>query len=148
MIGSANAQYVPLVLDGHTLATKSLKISGGIWTNADTNNKNAVFTLPLPTNRGGKKLYINAFNIIVKDADSNNKVTNASLKGLTYNSFVELAADATDLETVNSASDTHEYTFTAVDCSGYDKINLTISDSVATAGNLDYYPMVKCYYDT
>ena len=144
MIGVANHEYVPCILEGCGATTYQVWVPAGIR-NVGNVNATWVFKLPLPTNRGGLKLYVNASKIDIRIADANDYVNTVDVIGQDYDS-----QDVLDTEPANrTAQGTYPSTFAAVDCSSYANIILRcacVNDSVSDLQFRD--ASIRCYYDT
>ena len=70
MLGSQNSAFVPVVFEAPAVAFSTMK-GGALYQNTGATNEYITYRLPLPTNRGGKKLYICGVKISVYLADAN-----------------------------------------------------------------------------
>ncbi len=143
MIGSANAQYVPVSVDGSYNAGKS-KASTYI-SNVSAGSYNLRLTLGLPTNRGGLKLFVAGTLVSIFDADASDYVSNRIVNGMNHTGVTEI-----DNQTVNlTTQGRHVDGFGATDCSGFDEVALRLVIESATADELDLAALaLLCYYDT
>jgi len=145
MIGSANSALVPCSSWSWTggIAVWSggaIKISNEAGTNYAIN-----LVAPLPTNRGGLKLYIDGINISVADADADDYLDQVRAFGLDFNSLVTLHTDTTNRTSANE----YLYTFTAVDVSVYKQVLITINMVATDARQGDIAAVAaRVYYDT
>ena len=113
--------------------------------NITTGNKYVSFHVPLPTNRGGLKLYISRIRVGVNTADSNNYVDYTYLYLTTYNTKSLAFSDTTNL----SSQQEKLYDPTDIDCSGYKQATIRTAIVTDTIGNLVWGPVeVEYYYDT
>lgn len=142
MIGSSNREYVSLVHETTTRGGDHTRADGYI-SNDSTTNLWWQFLLTLPTNRGGKKLYIDAQKVIVAKAGLSDYVNTANVYGGVYTGTTLLNTDTQNRTAPGSYVDS----FTAVDCSSYDFIVGYINTVVGTATNLSLRMSLRCYYD-
>lgn len=142
MIGSANAAWVPCAFEG-TNPEGSMR-SGEQMENVDGTNHYPRYMLCLPTNRGGKKLYVSGVRVLVQDADNDDYLSMTKVIGITYSgSPTAILNSSTDVKSAQR----HEKTFTATDCSSYDMVAVTLYCSVTTAYELGIRGVtVKAYY--
>jgi hypothetical protein len=147
MIGSANAAHVPCIVAGgysnNTYWTYGTRIR-----NSGANDFSLTLQVPLPTNRGGLKLYLTNIQWNQEDADANDYVSQIDLRGQ--------LTTVTSLESDNNGgagwTGTGQQTFTfgaARDCSGYRAIQVELTIIATTTNELDInYVTVSAYYDT
>jgi len=103
------------------------------------------FEVPLPPLKGTLKLYISGIKFGIFDADANDYLTNYTIYGFTYTAKTNLRNVATDYTSQQNLTDT----FTAVDCSGYDSIKISVQIFSTTANDFDLnFLTMRCYYDT
>ena len=101
MFGSANAAWVPCILDG-TGSWPTGKLQGD-WTmsNVDGTDFWAVFRCPLPTTKGSLKLYVAGTQVGILDADAaggGDYVSTTNVIGLVYNSNTTLDTNTTNYQ--------------------------------------------------
>jgi len=146
MIGSANSEYVVCTYNEHTKTTKAVRYWGQGLSNVDGSNPQIYFVLPLSTNRGGKKLYIDGMKLAIPDADANNYVMQTDLYGYTYaGGRVTIDANPTDYTVPQEVEDGYG---TVYDVSGYDYVGVAVSMFVDTASACEIgNPLLDCYYD-
>ena len=144
MIGSANSELIPCIFEGDNQPTKVTEFQSSRISNIGTTDCNYFFTLPLPTNRGGLKLYIKGWLLPIKEAGIANYITSIDIKGKIHSGETTLDNYTTNLTSAND----HTNPFTAVDCSSYDGIQAVLARVVASANALDIDNIyLDCYYD-
>lgn len=146
MIGAGNSAWIPCMFIG---IQDSNDDSYYIYQSTNIRNTGATdvdyaFVLPLPTNRGGRKLYINTFRLYCGLLNGTNYVTRVSVKGIYDDaSPVNEWLDSTDKTTSGQI----DYDLSDLDVSGYDQINLEVQTTVATAGYTRISGVwIECYY--
>lgn len=103
------------------------------------------FQLPLPTNRGGKKLYVDRVMVLLNQADANNKITMIKVLGFKYDSATLLLNDTTSYTSQQQI----EVATTSTDAYSYNIIAVNLYATVATGGNLKVLGVqLRCWYDT
>ena len=133
-----------MLLMGHSNLFTDLDMSNYLLSNRTTTSGIVGFVIPLQSTRGGKKLYVSGTRVLVRDADTSNYIDRIRLFGVTHNSDTTIDdLNPADYKTVGIKDDT----FTAVDCSGYVLVICYIDITVATANNLEFYPLIRFYYD-
>ena len=146
MIGSANSEYVVCKYNEHSSTSRVIRNFGGYITNVNATDPIIYFVLDLPTNRGGKKLYIDGVKLAVLDADIDNFVSAIDLYGFTYaGGVVVIDANPTDYTVPQEVVDGYG---TVYDVSAYDYVGVKVSLWVDTGGACDIgNPLLDCYYD-
>jgi hypothetical protein len=144
MLGSANSAWVPMVLELETVVGKILNRSAYDITNADTTDVSFSMLLPLPTNRGGKKLYIKGIRVMIWAAAATYYLNQIIVYGVRYNAATELLNDGTDRTSANL----YTYAFAAADVSSYNEIKafLTFESGGGTWRIIG--AEIDSYYDT
>ena len=143
MIGAANSALINLSFE---IATAGTAVSG----THSINNAGAIdgwwlYKLPLPTNRGGLKLYIVDTVIELSDADVANCIDRVLVRAMRDDALLTHTDDAGDFNTI----DTHVINDAAEDVSDYTSVIVTMLIKVGTANALECRGvMVECYYDT
>lgn len=144
VIGSENAEWIncPLEMWRETSAFE-INVYGCVANLGGTDGY-VFYSVPLPTNRGGKKLYISGTRVSLVDADVDDFVTITLIRGFTDASFDTLDTDTTDKNT----ADCHEdLSMGALDCSGHHVIKISLNASVTTANQLEIsFVTVRYYY--
>jgi hypothetical protein len=141
MFGSANAAWVPCIFQVES--PKSEVYGAYSIRNVGANDQNLSYVLPLPTNKGGLKLYISGIRVGIIGANGTNFITRMRVYGLVYNTVTTLDDDTTDY---NSAQLVDE-SFAAVDCSSHNQIVVQLDTTVANAGALNIvFVELECYY--
>jgi hypothetical protein len=148
MIGSGNKAWIPCTLDGSGYVSSSngdLIYAATTIGNISGNDGYLRFIIPLPTNRGGLKLYCKDVKITLQDADAAAYVDEIVLQGVTNTGGASVLTDATNRTTAGD----HTTSNTADDMSGYDHAQVRVKIMVDAAGELDISGVyVECYYDT
>jgi len=146
MIGSANATYYPCMLQAESV-DGAIITAGSTIKNSGASDAVLQFGLPLPTTRGGLKLYVSGLKIGLQDADAGDYITDINIWKMRYDAVDAMAggADSTDYtapaEIVN--------TFAAVDVSAYEQIAVLVSLFCTDASDIDLtHVKLRCYYDT
>jgi len=149
MIGSANAAWVPLQLQGGDVSA-SYRVRVGYLINLGGDDFYTTWGLPIPTVKGSLKLYIKSLKYGVNDADANDYIHSVFINGLNGQTATQLDTDAT---THTSAGDK---TFSGavmpasvIDISGYQGLWVEIRTISTTATQFDLTNVrMECYYDT
>ncbi len=147
MIGSSNSAWIPCIasLDNST-SQNIFYFTGTYMTNVTSTDGGMMFVLPIPTNRGGKKLYVTGTRVTLSDADANDYIT------ATYTfshpsgggAATQLLSDGTN----RTSAGTYTYDYADVDCSGAVQVVTIITCVLTSNANLDCYGMeLECYYD-
>ena len=140
MFGTANSGYEPCI----PIPYENRNMNGS-WVTSPigTGTIYHYWILPLPTNKQGLKLYVRGWEIGTQDADANSRIQNVVVSGVVYNGMTALDTYGATITTATRTTDS----FTAVDCSGYNRIHVRLELSVAVAANLDIaYVNLLCYY--
>lgn len=145
MLGSANAAWVQCSYAGCTNGSFEAGIATGTLTNTGASAPDYInLTLPLPTAKGGLKLYVSGTKIGILDADAAAYIDLTYVRGYLSSVPTNLDIDTTNKNSLGEKTDT----WTAVDCSPYRAINVMLSCVTDVANELDiYYVAVQCYYD-
>ena len=145
MIGSANAEYVPLCFETTSVGGDHARASGYIENDSTTDHW-AQWVLPYPTTRGGLKLYVSGIKILVYDADANSYVDTANIYRGTETGTTLIYSNTTNRQSQGD----YTSTFTAVDCSGDDFVvgYVKIECSGGAAGDCDHRMLAQIYYDS
>ena len=145
MIGSGNAAWIPCVFELPTDLDK-LKNSGMYIYNYATGGTNAVWNLPIPTNRGGLKLYLAESVIGLANANGTNYVNARTTGGVLNGTGSAIDTNTTDITTTGRTTDNFGG---AIDVSGYDKVGMQLQLTFANISGLYISEVAfKCYYDT
>jgi len=143
VIGSTNATWINCVVESwYPLAAFYTTQNGTIW-NENATDGDVVFSVPLPTTRGGKKLYINGVRVSLKDGDSSNYVDYTEILGLSDTSYTAIDHHPDSLYPAGLYTDTSMN----VDCSSYHIIRVSLACQ-NTAHNLlnIQFVTVRYYY--
>jgi len=143
MIGVANRVWVSMLYE--TWNTGRPQATYGRLTNIDANDAYWLFKLPLPTNRGGKKLYIDGLKVELADADGNDYITTVIVYAMRYD-FGTTALFSDNSNKTSPASIT--YPFTAIDVSTLSQVSVLVGTVLTNAGDLDIADVsMRCYYE-
>jgi hypothetical protein len=149
MIGSGNACWIPCIFQiAYPTADSAIQNYGGLGS-VSGSSKYWAFKAPIPTNKGGLKLYIKGFRFANATADANNYVTKVDIFGSSANSNVNiLNSDTTDWTTAaSSATDYDGASVSAIDCSGYADVGIIIQTESNGNNNLIIGAVqLECYY--
>ncbi len=143
MFGSANAAWVPCSFFSGIDRTHFEFAGSGQAYNVGADALQLTYSLPLPTTRGGLKLYVSGTEIGLFDADGANYITSRFVLGIEHNASNVIDANGGNLATIAA----HQDTFTAIDCSGYKEVRMNVIGVNPNAGNLDVmHCLMRCYY--
>jgi hypothetical protein len=154
MIGSANAEWVPMV-GGYQRASyfsamneHNFQEASGIVGGAGTGFE-LIFTLPLPTTKGSLSLYVAGVQIVFVDADINNNMTAHRIYGMSTSGSTLVYSSLTDEYTLGlnrSGSGLDSYG-TADDMSSYYSVWGRFDFAVDTVNALEFHSIaLLCYY--
>lgn len=141
-IGSGNAQWINVIFEGDQYQGNrtDINLDGTFW---GISNTYWMFGVPLSTNKGSYKLYIDGVRIGLSDADGANYITVMRLYGLDYNSASARVNDGANLTTIAE----HTYAFTAKDMSPYRRAVISLEVVAPGTNLLDVRSIeVKYYY--
>jgi len=142
MIGANNKAWVPCIYAASSPTTVPIAY-GGHMSNPDDTDVWWSFILPLPTVKGGLKLYISGLRVDLFDADAGDYVDTRRIYGGSATASTELVTE----ETTNLISQgQYDWTFTAVDCSSYGTISSLLQLVVTNAYDLKLTVAIRCYY--
>lgn len=143
MIGSNNAAWVPLALDGGT-PNDAFKVIEQVR-NVGSTDYYLQYVLPLPTSRGGKTLYMARVKVMLTQADGNNFLDMIKVLGIRYNGVTNHYEnqgnwdDQEDIDEDISPDKSAQYD---------DQVIVTLYANVASAENLRIAGvLLKVYYD-
>ena len=143
MFGSANAAWVPCVYFINAVPELLDQTLSGWMKPITTGTKYWCFKLPLPTVKAGLKLYISGSRVCLNDADGSDYVDETHVEGITESATAVINNDMTNYDSKAK----HDDTFTAVDCSGYDSVNVELKIVIAaTADFILSDVLLRCYY--
>lgn len=161
MIGSANAAWIPCPFEGSSSPTTMIVTSGIYNIGTSGTDYSLLFRCPLPTNRGGLKLYVTSLKVSIDYADATDYVTDTYFMGstLTGTPPTIISTHTTDLNAASSSGgwEANSTTtmingagagFTAVDCSAYISMCVYLYCIISTTAdqlNITSVAM-KCYY--
>ena len=139
--------WLPCIYVGDNQTTKKSRFNVGRVQNVDGTSHNVEFQLPLPTNRGGLKLYVSGVRYYVVLASATNYVDRVRLFGLDTAGTASTHDD--DATNRTSATTLVTNNFAAVDVSGDAHIWVNMK-MVVTAADLliVHVPCVQCFYGT
>jgi len=145
VIGSANATWINCPYEGaEFVAGDKMRYSGQVEPYYVGGAGRWVFSVPLPTTRGGKGLYINGTRVSLSLANGSNRVYETNLYGMADTSGVELDSDETNKA---SAALWEDVSMGAVNLGGYDVAKVILKTAITTAGALQIqYVTVRYYY--
>jgi hypothetical protein len=147
MIGSANSEWIPCMYNG-SWGHDEINIARTV-SNAGATDLVIIYSLPLPTNRGGKKLYLGDFLVHLHDADASNYIHYVDIYGMSFGSETLLYTDGTNRMAASANATQYTYATAIGDVSAYYNIQVQIRTVNATANDLDISNvLLKCYYDT
>ena len=147
MLGSGNSAWVPCIATmvneyGHSGEVRSSGQSSVTF--KGTADTYMCFQLPLPTNRGGKKLYLKGLKVEVRSADGNDYVDRVLIQTANYAGGSVVFDDTTNL----TSSQSKTYTFTASDVSGKETVIVAIKAVTTSDDQLNIHGvLIDCYYD-
>ncbi|MCP4550877.1 MAG: hypothetical protein GY834_02300 [Bacteroidetes bacterium] len=150
MIGAGNSEWIPCMYNLSSDPSQDVfELQSTVLSNVTSTDGSAMYTLPLPSNRGGKKLYVKGTRIVLYDADANNFVT-AIYTFMHPTGSPPAAATQLLSEGANRTSaGTYESAYGAVDCSSAESVVALVTIDVDNANRLDINGMsLDCYYDT
>ena len=143
MLGSANAAWIPAIYEATTEPGKVIVAAAYTISNVDDTDFWAIFRIPLPTTKGGLKLYISGYSVGILDADEGDYLSEIRLYGMVYSSATQVAVTTTDY----TSSQKVEVTFGAIDMSGYDNSLVALNIVATNANDFDLmFVNVRCYY--
>ena len=143
LFGSGNIVEVPCVYGYQYLLTRVSLLSGIINPYA-TGTTYMTFTVPLPTTRGGKSLYIKNVYVALSDADGNNYIDFVRVYGELYTGATLVLNHNTNMTTIAK----HTATNASADNMGsYDVVFVYLSISSTATSGIDLHGItIDCYY--
>lgn len=147
-IGSGNPQYVSCSLEFDDGLVGKLR-QGGLfnyaWEIIGAVSVGVKWSIPLPTTRGGKDLYIKGWATQVSAADASNYITTSTIQGI--NTTPSPTTIMTSTITPLNSTGNKVYSTTGQDCSSYTHVFLFWAmTGTATALLAFYTPQVEYYY--
>ncbi len=146
-IGSGNSDWINCPYEGcHNLHEDQMNYLGAVqpYREGLVNQCILIFSVPLPTTRGGKSLYINGTRVSLSKANGTNRVANTLLFGMGNTTKTTLDTDPTSKNSVNLWEDT---SMGAKNLGGYDAAKVSLDTLVATSLALAVqYVTVRYYY--
>jgi hypothetical protein len=149
MIGSANKAFVPCLF--MNASVDDWRNDGaGVSSGQSGTDGYLVYQLPLPTNRGGLKLYGTQVRITTKKADSNNYITQEYVFANTDSSATAVQSSLTDINTATTT--TRAFTTNPTDLSSYKTLTVFMECIVAAWSPPSSSPFriygveIECYY--
>lgn len=153
LVGAANKAWVPAIHHNDNEPGSVYSVDAYTVAYRGTTGYYNIFKLPLPTNLGGKKLYITGMRVYIKVADAANYVDRQILVGSPASNAAgttlhdDVANYPTGLPGTTDGST--EHTFAAVDCSSYRGILYLVRMVKGTDGVCRLHGAeLQCYYDT
>ncbi len=142
-IGSANARRVQCIYEITSQPGKAKMQSQGSIANIDATYQYFCYGIPLDETRGSYSLYISEIQVNVVTADATDFVTNTFLQA--YNGAS--ASNLVNNETDRTSAGTYTVSFTAENCSAYEKVVVNLKLTCATAAEIEIAGVkVKYYY--
>ncbi len=143
-IGASNTMLVPCILEGpRDLGWDGTSIDRGGLTVTAFAEEYMTFALPLPTNRGGLKLYVDGAYVGIEDADSQKLVTSLEVIGVTQSTRAVL-------QTFGgwSSPGTQGGTFSALNFGSYDRVavSLGLFEGLGGGDLRVNWVQLRCYY--
>ena len=143
MFGSANAAYVPCVPVFYSFTSYDTAGGPSIFRNTGADDVSIGLVLPMPTVKGGLKLYVTAVRLEIADADDGDEVTRVKLYIVRDDDTTLVINDGTARE----APGTYEYSPYNQDCSAHTSVMLYVDTQCTNAFDLEIQSVaVKCYY--
>lgn len=143
LVGAANAAWQGCFTFSVNPDWSDSRGTGITLANQGANNMVVEFMLPQPTNRGGKKLYISGVRVGLYDADGTNYIDHHNLFGTTGTTYLGVWADNADY----TSPQLIENLFTAIDCSSYELMFVTVYCINADVYAIDLMTITcLCYY--
>jgi len=144
MIGAANKAWIPLAYQAQSINSYRAYMPNRDLRPTSTTNFYATHVLSgIPTNRGGKKLYITGVRIELAYADGTNYIGLVQAHARKYNAELTLLNNGTDRKSAGS----YTYSFTAVDVSSYADVTTYMQFVSGGAGILSLRSvLMECYY--
>lgn len=141
VLESANATWINCPFEGAAdVASDKMTNLGPIQPQG---NVYLIFSVPLPTNRGGKKLYINGTRVSLMNADASNEIAATYINGYGNSTKTTLDTDPTIKDSIGL----HEDISMTEDLGPYHVAKVALSCAVATPGNLHIqFVTVRYYY--
>lgn len=147
LIGSANKEFIACSIGRSDQATPPFYFDGTEknYKNVGAQDFSLYCELPLPTNRGGLKLYVKNAQVPLNDADAGDYLTAVQIMAIEADSDMAIKnTDATD----KSTKAVHESTFTAFDASAYVSVGILLTFVCTNAGDLGFQaPLLEVYYE-
>jgi hypothetical protein len=147
MFGSANAAYTPCIFEGAgdlgTVGKFYFDIAAGGVANVDGTNLYLFYRIPLATNRGTLKLYVDDLRLGVHTADATDYVTKVRVYGVNHTGVTELLSDSSN----RTAQGSYVSAFAATDTSSYESVLVRVDCVCGAQGELIVEGVeIKTYY--
>ena len=145
MLGSANAAWQPCMFAGKGSTVSIQSSTDHRYQSGGVGAKNVGFYIPLPTNKGSLKLYVDDLRFSAVVADGANYVDTITIYGITD------AGGATSIEawtTNHTSSGLKTWTRTPSDMSTYRFVLIHVATVNTGTTQRFTIPDVLCYYDT
>lgn len=144
-IGSGNSDWINCPYEGvDREASDTTYWNASIYPGSVYSLGRFLFSVPLPTTRGGKSLYINGTRVSLSAATSTNRISSTRVYGMGNTTSTSLDDDLTSKQSVALHEDT---SMGALNLGGYDAAKLVLKTVVATVGALAIqYVTVRYYY--
>jgi len=143
MYGSSNKTWVPVIFEGTLGGVGNVGFTSMRYRNVNANDDYWYFALPLATQKGTLKLYIDDAILHITQADSTNYVRDFGVYGMSRTSSVQIIEDSTDRKTAGD----YTYASNAIDVSSYEVVRVYLRTYVSNASNLRISSIeLGCYY--
>jgi hypothetical protein len=145
VLESAHATWINCPLEHWSDFASFIMAEDGTLENVGIDESYIYYSVPLPTNRGGKKLRLSGRRLGLADADAANRIRYVFVYGYQNDGTID-QLDLYDIDNMNSVGE-HEDSFGPIDCSGYSAIKIRLRSSVLNATQLNIgYVTVRYYY--
>lgn len=134
--------WVPCVLEDVNIDTR-LYMGGPYYTSASDTDFQALFLLPLPTQKGASRLYVGDVKVNIFDANPNDSVERIIVYAASWNGLETLLDDSTK----RSVKGSYTYPITMKDVGAFEKVVVRLFCAVSAPKGLDISSIqVKCKY--
>jgi len=144
MFGNANKAWVPCIFE---LTNVVGKVTSSGWTirNVDDTDVMLQFRLPIPTNKNGLKLYVDAIRVGIQDADAGDYLTQVRVRGVVFDASVDIHNDPDNYTAQQEYSEL--LSDGLEDCSVYTNVIVNVYLFCTNASDIDIvYANLRCYY--
>ncbi|KXH76731.1 MAG: hypothetical protein AM326_06710 [Candidatus Thorarchaeota archaeon SMTZ-45] len=134
--------WSPCVLEDVNIDTR-LYMGGPYYTSASDTDFEALFLLPLPTQKGAARLHVGDVKVNIFDANPNDSVDRIIVYAASWNGLVTLLDDSTK----RAAKGSYTYPIPWKDVSAFEKVVVRVFCVVSAPKGLDISSIqVKCKY--